>query len=55
MHIYNSYHTPYTYKFSRDAIFAVFVDNLSSTKIKSSKFKNNHNGYEAEGLITNDT
>ena len=28
---------PYTYKFSRDVNFAVFVGNLSSMKFKSSK------------------
>ena len=29
---------PYIYKFLRDVNFAVFADNLSSTKFKSSKF-----------------
>ena len=29
---------PYTYKFSRDVIFAVFAVNVSSTKFSSSKF-----------------
>ena len=28
-------HVAYSYKFSRDVSFAVFVDNLLSTKIKS--------------------
>ena len=32
------YNVSYTYKFLRDVIFAVFADNLSSTKFKSSKF-----------------
>jgi len=31
---------PYFYKFLRDVCFAVFADNVSSTKIKSSKIYN---------------
>jgi len=32
------WHVPYMYKFSRDVIFTVFMVNLSSMKISSSKF-----------------
>ena len=45
----------YTYKFSREVIFAVFADNLLATKIKSSKIlKQSQRACEAQGLITND-
>ena len=39
--------SPHTYKFSRNVIFAVFTDNLSSTKL-------NPQLLWSEGLITND-
>ena len=46
---------PYPYKFSRDVNFAVFVDNLSSTKFKSSKFfKTVVIHLEVQGVITKD-
>ena len=36
--VYIGNYIPYTYKFSRDVNFAVFMVNLSSSKFKSSKF-----------------
>ena len=39
MHMQAGLQIPYTYKFSRDIIFAVIAGNLSFTKIKSLKLK----------------